>query len=592
MKGRIVVTLFALPFFAVGVWMLWSISSSLYDAWQMQDWVQVEAKLVRGGYETNSGDDSDTYEAFAEYSYTYGGERYKGGRVSLSSGGDNIGDYQQEMGRRLQSQAASGSTIIVYVDPDAPHESIIDRNVRWGLIGFKSIFLFVFGGVGLGLLIFVWRASPEKDATRPEYKDSPWLLNDAWQTPTIRSSSRTAMWGAWAFAAFWNLISAALPFLLYEEVVEKENYIALIGLLFPLVGIGLLVWAIRRTLEWRRFGPAPVTLDPFPGSIGGHVGGTIDLNLPFDPAARFRVTLNNLHSYISGSGKSRSRKEEAEWQDAMAAHAEHGASGTRLIFRFDIPEGLDASDVDHDDSYYLWRLNLHAELPGTDLDRDYDIPVYATATQSRHLSDRAVQKARAEQDLIDDESVGAIISIRNGPSGKQMIYPMGRHVGPSLGGLIVGAIFAAMGWYLVFEEGHSIFGSVFAVVGSLIGIFCLYLLFNSLEVSKEAGSIKVVRKLLGIPVSNKQMHQNSFERFKKKSTMKTQSGGKHIIYYSVYAIDRQGNEIVLGEGFKGESEAKAAMRIIARELGLHESPDRLSQNGDSLLAANVLAVDN
>ena len=26
-----------------------------------------------------------------------------------------------------------------------------------------------------------------------------------------------------------------------------------------------------------RFGPAPVTLDPFPGSIGGHVGGTIDL---------------------------------------------------------------------------------------------------------------------------------------------------------------------------------------------------------------------------------------------------------------------------------------------------------------------------
>lgn len=576
MKGKIVVTLFALPFFAVGVWMLWSISSSLHDAWQMQDWVQVEARVVRGGYETNSGSDSDTYQAYAEYSYTYGGQRFVGDRVSLSDGGDNIGDYQQEMGRRLQSQAASGSTIIVYVDPDAPHDSIIDRDVRWGLIGFKCIFLFVFGGVGLGLLIFVWRAPPEKDATRPEYKDSPWLLNDAWQTPTIRSSSRTAMWGAWAFAAFWNLISAALPFLLYEEVVEKENYVALIGLLFPLIGTGLLVWAIRRTLEWRRFGPAPVTLDPFPGSIGGHVGGTIDLNLPFDPSARFRMTLNNLHSYISGSGKNRSRKEEAEWQDAMVAHAEHGSSGTRLIFRFDIPEGLDPSDTDHDDSYYIWRLNLHAELPGTDLDRDYDIPVYATATQSRHLSDRAVQKARAEQDLIDVESVGEIISIRNGPSGKQMIYPMGRHVGPSLGGLIVGAIFAAMGWYLVFEEGHSIFGSVFAVAGSLIGIFCLYLMFNSLEVSKEASSIKTVRRLLGIPISHKQMHQNSFERFKKKSTMKTQSGGKHIIYYSVYAIDRQGNEIVLGEGFKGESEAKAAMRIIARELGLHETSDRSS----------------
>ncbi|MGI9248258.1 MAG: DUF3592 domain-containing protein [Woeseiaceae bacterium] len=574
MKGKIVVTLFALPFFSVGVWMLWSVSSSFYDAWRMQDWAAVEAKLARGGYETNSGSDSDTYEAFAEYSYTYGGQRYSGNRVSLSDGGDNIGDHQQDIGRRLQNTVASGGAMLVYVDPENPSDSIIDRSVRWGLIGFKSIFLFVFGGVGLGLLIFVWRAAPEKDASKPEYQASPWLLNDDWQTSTIHSSSKTAMWGAWAFAAFWNLISAAVPFLLYQEVMQRENYIALVGLLFPLVGIGLLAWAIRRTLEWRRFGAAPVTLDPFPGSIGGHVGGTIDLNLPFDPAARFQLTLNNLHCYYSGSGKNRSRKEEAKWQDALVAHAEPGARGTRLTFRFDVPEGLDASDTDHDDSYYVWRLNLRAELPGTDLDRDYDIPVYATARESRHLSDHAVQKARAEQNLIDNESVGEIIEIRQGAGGKQMVYPIGRHVGSALGGLIVGSIFAAAGWYLIVEEGHTVFGGIFGGVGLLIGLFCLYLMLNSLEVSKEAANIKTVRRLLGIPISRKQMHQNSFERFEKKSTMKTQSGGKHVIYYSVYAIDRQGNEIALGEGFKGENEAQAAMRIISTELGLREVPRR------------------
>ena len=573
MKGKVVVTLFALPFFAVGVWMLWSVSSSFHDAWRMQDWVPVDAKLVRGGYETRSGDDSDTYQAYAEYSYTFEGQRFVGERVSLSDGGDNIGDYQVDMGRRLQRTAASGGDIVIYVDPDEPQASIIDRNIRWGLIGFKSIFLFVFGGVGLGLLIFVWRATPEKDPNQPEYKESPWLLNDAWQSSSIRSSSKTAMWGAWAFAAFWNLISAALPFLLYEEVVEKENYVALVGLLFPLVGIGLLVWAIRRTLEWRRFGAAPVSLDPFPGSIGGHVGGTIDLNMPFDPAARFQLTLNNLHSYMSGSGKDRSRKEEAVWQDVLVAHAEHGSKGTRLTFRFDVPKGLDASDADQGDSYHVWRLNLRAELPGADLDRDYDIPVYATATKSRHLSDRAVQKARAEQSLIDNESVGEVIKLRQNAGGKQMLYPMGRHVGSALGGLIVGAIFAAIGFYMIVAEGHSIFGSVFAAVGALIGMFGLYLMLNSLEVSKEAGNIKAVRRLLGLPISRKQMHQNNFERFEKSSTMKTQSGGKHAIYYSISAIDRQGNEIVVGEGFKGENEAKTAIRVIARELGLRESPE-------------------
>jgi hypothetical protein len=44
--------------------------------------------------------------------------------------------------------------------------------------------------------------------------------------------------------------------------------VALIRLLFPLVGIWLIACAIRRTREWRRFGAAPVTLDPVPGSIG------------------------------------------------------------------------------------------------------------------------------------------------------------------------------------------------------------------------------------------------------------------------------------------------------------------------------------
>ena len=587
MKGKIFGTLFALPFFAVGVWMLWSISSSLYDAWRMDSWVQVEAKLINGGYETHSGDDSDTYEAYARYTYVYAGQRFNGERVSLSSGGDNIGDYQQEMGRNLQR--AVGENILVYVDPENPSDSIIDRGIRWGLLGFKSIFLFVFGGVGLGAIIFIWRAPKEKDKTLPEYQASPWLLNDAWQTASIRSSSKTAMYGAWAFAGIWNLISAPLPFLLYEEVVEKQNYIALVGLLFPLVGIGLLVWAIRRTLEWRRFGPAPVTLDPFPGSIGGHVGGTIDLNKPFNPAARFQVTLNNLHHYYSGSGKDRSRKEKAVWQDKLVAHAEPGGNGTRLTFRFDIPDELAESDTEHDDSYHTWRLNLSAELDGADLDRDYDLPVYATATQSRHLSDRTVAKARAEQEKIDDRAVDEIVNLQFDTHGKRLVFPMFRHLGSAIGGFVIGSIFAAVGWWLIVEERQVFFGSVFGGIGALIALFCTYLMLNSLEVARDGMGIRTVRRLLGIPIRRRRMHQGSFARFERKSTMQTQSGGKHIMYYSVYAIDREGNKLIVGEGFKGESEAKAAIRLISREFGLREAPARDDRGGDDgLLGPEVL----
>ena len=186
MRGRILVSLFALPFFSVGVWMLWSISSTLYDAWQMQSWAPVDARIVAAGYRTNSGD-SETYEAWAEYRYAFHGVQFTGNRVNISSGGDNIGNYQKATGNRLNN--ARGQIVTAYVDPDDPRESVIDRDVRWGLMGFKSIFLFVFGGVGLGLLIAVWRAPREKDRTLATYQEAPWFLNDAWQTPTIRSGS-------------------------------------------------------------------------------------------------------------------------------------------------------------------------------------------------------------------------------------------------------------------------------------------------------------------------------------------------------------------------------------------------------------------
>ena len=568
LRGRLLVSLFALPFFGVGVWMLWSVSNTLYDAHRMQDWVQVEARLTSAGYRTHSGEDSDTYEAYASYQYVYQERRYTGDRVSISAGADNIGDYQRDIGRNLSRAQSRGEAILVYVDPADPAASIIDRGARWGLLGFKSIFLFVFGGIGLGLLILAWRTPKEKDESDPRYAGKPWLLNDDWQSETIRSSSKASMYGIWAFAALWNLISAPLPFVLYDEVVNKENHIALVGLLFNAVGIWLLVWAIRVTLEWRRFGPTPVTLDPFPGSIGGHVGGTIDIGVPFDTANDFGLTLTSIHHYYSGSGKNRSRKEKALWQDALIAHSEPGGRGTRLTFRFDVPEGLRESDADTDDSYYEWRLALKAELEGTDIDRSYSLPVYATATQSRHLSSLAVERSRAKQAAASDDAVLDIVRLLHDAGGRRLLYPAGRYVSSALGAIVVGAIFAAVGWWIVTSEGRTFFGSVFGGIGALIALVALYFSSNSLEVSQDGMSIRTVRRVFGIPVRRRVMRRDAFVELKNDSSFQTQGGGKHVIYYSVYATDIDGNKIVVGEGFKGESEARAAMRLIEKELGL------------------------
>lgn len=192
MKGKTLLVLFALPFFAIGVWMLWSISAMFLDVWQTNSWVQTEAYLTRGGYESHSGSDATTFEAFAAYNYEVDGRQYQGNRVTLSSGSDNIGSYQQDIGNDLRLAASSDDSIQIFVDPQNPSNSVYIRDVRWGLTAFKSIVMLVFGGVGLGLLIAVWRMPEEKDATLPEYQRAPWLLNDDWQTG-VGHSEHTGM---------------------------------------------------------------------------------------------------------------------------------------------------------------------------------------------------------------------------------------------------------------------------------------------------------------------------------------------------------------------------------------------------------------
>ena len=130
MKGRIFITLFALPFFGVGVWMSWAIGNSVYDAWQMRDWQPAAADLISAGYHTHSGDDSNSYEAYASYSYSIHAQTYTSDRVAISSGADNIGDYQQDTGRRLSTALSRNASINIWVNPDNPHEAVIDRGLR------------------------------------------------------------------------------------------------------------------------------------------------------------------------------------------------------------------------------------------------------------------------------------------------------------------------------------------------------------------------------------------------------------------------------------------------------------------------------
>lgn len=569
MVRKFFLVLAALPFFGLGVYMGCVAVGDIVEARLMQRWIQAEATVHRAGYRAVRGDDAVTYEAYAEYSYEFDGVRYTGHRIGIYGGADNVGDYQRDMARRLKGKRERGEAVTVFVNPDKPSQAILDRSLRLEMVGIETVVSLVFGGAGLAMLIYFLGMPRKKDLSDPAYRHKPWLANVAWQIPAIKSDSRSRMWFLWVFAGIWNLIAMPLPFLVFGVGPGESKIISPIVFLVPLAGIGMIVFAIRRTLEWKRFGRALLTLDPFPGSIGGQVGGTIDLDLRYDPQSRFSITLSNLYSYARGHGKNRSRHEMPKWQDTQAAHVSQGARGTRLRFCFDVPGNLNESDAQpQDDMYYLWRLNLNADLPGVDIDRSYDIPVYATAQRSANLSEVSIEQARSVQEQIDIAAVRKITNLQQKAGGPSMYFPMGRYFWSGLCGTVIGSVFTLVGIGVAVGAGRPFFGAVFGGIGFFVAVGCFYAISNSLEIFQQGNDIRSIRRILGIPVIHRRMRRSDFAMFRNKSSAREQSGTRHAMDYVITAIDRRGRKIILAEGFTSESMVRTAERVIARAFGL------------------------
>lgn len=215
-------------------------------------------------------------------------------------------------------------------------------------------------------------------------KNKPWLENPDWKGGVIRSGAKASMYRWWGVTIIWNLLWGTPLFLNFfsnpATISSLHGYKLLLLLLFPLIGLGLLFWAIKVTREWRRFGATPLIMNPFPGSIGGEVGGKIQVNMTYDPQIDYKLTLSCIRSYMSGSRRSdsRARHEEVKWQDENYAKVHPSANGLDLEFRFQVPDGLPSSE-EYSDNYHLWRLYLEANIPGANLDRSFEIPVYVTS---------------------------------------------------------------------------------------------------------------------------------------------------------------------------------------------------------------------
>lgn len=393
----------------------------------------------------------------------------------------------------------------------------------------------------------------------------PWLDNKKWAGNAIASDARHGHWVMWGFAAFWNLVTLPV-FIQFEEIWEKvqREPITALAFIFPLAGVFLIVLAIRATRQKLRFGLTPLVMDPFPGSMGGHVGGQIGTAIPYAWQQPVSVSLSCIHSRVSGSGKNRSRSESVKWHSEGVCHAQRTGQGTLLRFRFDVPAGLPASEP-HSRSYHLWRLRVHAELEGTDFDRNWELPVFDTGGTTSGISEGTESHpATMDAAMAGVESVAEITPI---PGGVQARFPAMQRPGQGIFLVLFGLAFAGIG-ITVGVKGESLpIAIIFTLLGTLFAAGGVFYLGKSLLVSVTREGLRSRRFLFGYPLTTRQLSRADLHKLKIKQGATMKSGNKTTVYYQLFAEGRDGKSFPVAERLTSRPEAELLLDTYLTYLG-------------------------
>ncbi len=569
-SGSGCLVLFALPFAAVGVGMGVWLCSTLLAYFSARNWVETPAHIIRTELKAQRGK-STTYETTAEYSYEYGGQKYTGTRVGLNSGADNVGSFQQTAFRELSRYQNSKQPFRCYVNPAQPDQSLLYRDLRWELVAFKMLFVLVFGGVGFGMLIGGLAAHGKQRveaALGTAHAESPWMWKADWAAGRIVTSSKTAVLAVLVFAVFWNLVSSPLWFILPGEILDKGNNVALLGLLFPAVGLLLIGWAVLSILRWRKFGQSVFQMASVPGVIGGQLAGVIQTSAKIRPEDGFHLLLRCIRRITTGSGKSRSTSETVLWEDeriAMHELLDDQAEQSAIPVVFQIPYDCHPSDEQNLDNQTLWRLTAAAEVPGIDYVVTFDVPIFKTPQSDPHfVPERGTMSEYVGVPTPERELREAGVAKTTAPDGEgvRFVFPMARNPSSTVFFTIFWLIWTGAIVVIFHLDGPL----VPMVIGLLVDIPITWALidfwFYRSVVDISDRELAVSGGLLGLGATR----QIELANVKAIETRQGMSFNENV-YYHVVAVCSNGKRITLGKRLPSLRLAAAVARQMEEALG-------------------------
>ena len=423
---------------------------------------------------------------------------------------------------------------------------------NWMLVAFGL----VFSTIGFGLLagaIYGPRKLKEAQRLQQVNPDQPWLWRADWAQGRANSQTKSEMIRACIFAILWNLISTPILFVVPQQQLANQPA-SLILLAFPLIGIALLVWAVRETLRWFEFGKTSFEMASVPCVIGREVRGAIQTHFVRPPSHPVHLKLTCVNHIVTGSGKEQTTQEKIIWceeKDVAPEQLSPGPLGTSIPVQFHLPVDVQQTDTTNPRNSIHWQLEAHIDVPGVDYEDIFELPVFRTQDSPSTEAETEITGLHATQpDFVPT------ILVRDTPDGRREFYfPPARNVAFASGLTTFSALWGGVLWFLIAKRAPFIFPLVF-------GAFELLMLYGSLQqwlgtsrVTMGAGELQVRSGLLG----SGKTQAIPFTEIAKIQTAITaqQGGGSGTPYYDIQLIRTTGMQVTLGKTVCNKHEAEA-----------------------------------
>jgi hypothetical protein len=351
--------------------------------------------------------------------------------------------------------------------------------------------------------------------------------------------------------------------------LEKGNHLALIGLVFPLVGIWLLVRAGRFTLQRRRFGDAVVQLETLPGVVGGQLAGTllIPAGLPSD--AQMHLRLLCMRRWRT-SGSDSSPGESIEWQDeAPPARVLSAGGAAGVPFSFTIPAGLRPTDPESGGTGIFWRLSASARLPGVDFESDFEVPVFPAPGGPAAGGAEAAQRAGSAPDGVPGVSrdVAGValpdgVSVAPGPGGgTEFTFHRWRNGRAALGIAAFAALWTGFTALLIHLGAPLVFPLVFGAFDILLLWFLLHMWAGETRVTVDDSGVLIHPRF---PLSGSSTALPPGRITDVRLRIGMQSGAS--VYYNLELVQARGRGVTLPAFLRNRRDAERVAVMMKQTI--------------------------